>query len=150
MTDNGNSSGFLAELRERHVFKVSAIYAVVAWILVQVCGIVFESFDIPTSFLRGVIVLAVIGFPVVVVLSWIFDLTPKGIQRTSSRRATKGQPAPAGSIAVLPFLNLSDDPSQDHFVIGIYSPDSRTIQSSRSCHATLHSSTRIDQLMFVR
>lgn len=119
MTDNGNSSGFLAELRERHVFKVSAIYAVVAWILVQVCGIVFESFDIPTSFLRGVIVLAVIGFPVVVVLSWIFDLTPKGIQRTSSRRATKGQPAPAGSIAVLPFLNLSDDPSQDHFVIGI-------------------------------
>ena len=119
MTDSGNSSGLFAELRERHVFKVSAIYAVVAWVLVQVCGIVFESFDIPIGLLRGVIILAVIGLPVAAALAWILDLTPQGIQRTSSRRASRRQSAPAGSIAVLPFLNLSDDPSQDHFVIGI-------------------------------
>ena len=119
MTDNGNRTGIFAELRERQVFKVSAIYAVVAWVVVQVCEIVFETFAIPTSLLRGVIVLAVIGFPVAVALAWIFDLTPQGIQRTSTRKSARGQTAPEGSIAVLPFLNLSDDPSQDHFVIGI-------------------------------
>ncbi len=119
MTDNGNRTGLFAELRERQVFKVSAIYAVVAWVLVQVCEIVFETFAIPTSLLRGVIVLAVIGFPVAVALAWIFDLTPQGIQRTSTRKSARGHAAPEGSIAVLPFLNLSDDPSQDHFVIGI-------------------------------
>ena len=119
MTDDGHRTGLFAELRERHVFKVSAIYAVVAWVLVQVCEIVFETFDIPTSLLRGVIILAVIGLPVAAALAWIFDLTPQGIQRTSSRKAVRRQAAPEGSIAVLPFLNLSDDPSQDHFVIGI-------------------------------
>ncbi|HCK91118.1 MAG TPA: hypothetical protein DHW54_08030 [Gemmatimonadetes bacterium] len=119
MTDNGNRTGIFTELRERQVFKVSAIYAVVAWVVVQVCEIVFETFAIPTSLLRGVIVLAVIGFPVAVALAWIFDLTPQGIQRTSTRKSARGQTAPEGSIAVLPFLNLSDDPSQDHFVIGI-------------------------------
>ncbi|HIN77304.1 MAG TPA: hypothetical protein EYM97_00570, partial [Gemmatimonadetes bacterium] len=52
-------------------------------------------------------------------LAWVFDLTPQGIRRTSSRKWARGQVAPEGSIAVLPFLNLSDDPSQDHFVMGI-------------------------------
>ena len=78
-----------AASRKPIVMKVSAIYAVVAWVLVQVCEIVFETFDIPTSLLRGIIILPVIGFPVAVALAWIFDLTPQGIQRTSSRRATR-------------------------------------------------------------
>ena len=119
MIDKGNRNGLFTELRERQVFKVSAIYAVVAWVLVQVCEVVFESFDIPASLLRGIIILAVIGFPVAATLAWIFDLTPQGIRRTSSRKATRGRATPEGSIAVLPFLNLSDDPSQDHFVMGI-------------------------------
>ena len=119
MTDNGNRTGLFTALKERQVFKVSAIYAVVAWVLVQVCEVVFESFDIPASLLRGIIILAVIGFPVAATLAWIFDLTPQGIRRSSSRKATRGRATPEGSIAVLPFLNLSDDPSQDHFVMGI-------------------------------
>jgi TolB-like protein len=83
---------------------------------------------------RLVIVLLVLGFPVALLLSWAFDLTPEGIKRTddldelarqkeagSSRvtRATQVVPPPEKSIAVLPFDNFSDDMQNAYFADGI-------------------------------
>ncbi|MCZ6498261.1 MAG: hypothetical protein O6765_06015 [Gammaproteobacteria bacterium] len=71
---------FLGEIKRRKVFQVAAVYAVVAWLLVQIVATVEEPLGLPTWFDTGVIVLLLVGFPIAVVLSWAFELTPEGIK----------------------------------------------------------------------
>jgi len=73
---------FFAELKRRNVVKVGAAYAAAAWLLAQVTETVLPVFDLPNAFLRVVFIVLAIGFPVTLVLAWIYDLTPEGIQRT--------------------------------------------------------------------
>ena len=73
-----------AELRRRNVYKAAVSYAIVGWLLIQIATQVFPFLDFPTSAIRFVIALVVIGFPVVLVLSWLFDVTSKGIKRTET------------------------------------------------------------------
>src|ERR671922_2128863 len=77
-------SGFFDELKRRKVYRVAIAYVVGSWALAQGLVQVLPVFDIPNSAIRGVIALLLIGFPVALVLAWMFDITPTGIQRTSS------------------------------------------------------------------
>jgi len=70
----------LAELKRRNVFKVSTIYVVVSWLILQVVTVVFPVFDIPDWASRLVVILLALGFPVALVMAWAFDLTPDGIK----------------------------------------------------------------------
>jgi TolB-like protein/Flp pilus assembly protein TadD len=73
---------FFSELQRRNVYKVGAMYAVAGWLIVQVVTQVFPIFDIG-ALVQRIIVLAIIaGFPVALVLSWIYELTPQGIVKT--------------------------------------------------------------------
>jgi TolB-like protein/Tfp pilus assembly protein PilF len=99
--------GWFVELRRRKVFRVAAVYAVAAWLAIQVADAVFEPLGLPAWTLKLVIVLAMIGFPLACALAWAFDVTPRGIERTPPAVA-----APAESVAVLPFADLS--PGRDH------------------------------------
>ena len=73
---------FFAELKRRNVYKVGAMYAVAGWLLVQVVTQVFPIFDV-SALVQRIIVLAIVaGFPVALVLSWIYELTPQGIVKT--------------------------------------------------------------------
>jgi TolB-like protein/Tfp pilus assembly protein PilF len=67
---------FLIELRRRHVFRVAALYGAVAWLLIQVAATTFPLFDLPAWTVRGVVVVCVTGFPVAMLLAWMFELTP--------------------------------------------------------------------------
>ena len=67
---------FLGEIKRRKVFQVAAVYSVVAWLLVQVITSVEAPLNLPDWVDTFVIVLLAIGFPVAVVLSWAFDVTP--------------------------------------------------------------------------
>jgi TolB-like protein/Flp pilus assembly protein TadD len=141
-------SGFFEELKRRKVYRVAIAYVIASWALAQGLAQVLPVFDIPNSAIRSVIALLLIGFPVVLVLAWVFDVTPQGIRATS----TPGVPvarrrrnvimliaigviisAGAGffllprasarkidkSIAVLPFQNLSDEKENAYFADGI-------------------------------
>ncbi|MGB8340979.1 MAG: FlgO family outer membrane protein, partial [Chthoniobacterales bacterium] len=77
-----NLLAFFTELKRRNVYRVAAAYAVVAWLLIQIATQVFPFFDIPNWAVRLVVVLLLIGFPVALVLAWVFELTPEGIKRT--------------------------------------------------------------------
>jgi hypothetical protein len=83
------------ELRRRKVVKVAAVYAVTAWLLVQVVVTVEEPLGLPGWVDTLVIVLLATGFPVALVLSWAFDVTPEGIRQTTG---SHGAPAPGGSL----------------------------------------------------
>jgi len=76
-------SGFFEELKRRKVYRVAIAYIVASWALAQGIAQVFPVFDIPNSRIRVVILLLLIGFPIALVLAWIFDITPTGIERTS-------------------------------------------------------------------
>jgi TolB-like protein/Flp pilus assembly protein TadD len=125
---------FFAELKRRKVYRVAVAYAVVGWLLIQIATQVLPFFEIPTWEVRFVIVLLVLGFPVALILSWAFDLTPEGIKRTDdldkaqqqevagSSKTTRAAPIaapPEKSIAVLPFENFSDDMQNAYFADGI-------------------------------
>ena len=75
---------FLAELRRRHVFRVAGSYVICAWITLQTADIVFPPLMVPSWMNAVLIVLAIIGLPLVIVLAWIFDITPQGVVRTDS------------------------------------------------------------------
>lgn len=77
---------FLEELKRRHVYKVAAVYAVVAWVVIQIAATALPYLlDRPDPVIRVIIIVSVIGFPVALVLGWIFDVTPEGVQRTDAQ-----------------------------------------------------------------
>jgi len=78
---NGKPS-FWSELQRRHVYKVGAAYAVAGWLIVQVVTQVFPIFDVPALGQRVIVLLIVAGFPIALLLSWLFDITSTGVVRT--------------------------------------------------------------------
>jgi serine/threonine-protein kinase len=84
---------FFAELQRRHVYKVGAMYAVAGWLLVQVATQVFPFFEVSNAAVRWVVIAVIAGFPVALVLAWIFDLTPQGLVRTADVPASGESPA---------------------------------------------------------
>jgi len=74
---------FFAELKRRNVYKVAGAYAVVSWLFIQVATQVFPFFEIPNWAVRLVVLLLILGFPVALILSWAFEITPEGIKRES-------------------------------------------------------------------
>src|SRR6266446_966685 len=140
-------SGFFEELKRRKGYRVAIAYIVASWALAQGLAQVLPVFDISNSVIRVVIALLLIGFPLALVLAWVFDVTPQGIKATPSiasaghRRRNVVMLAATGviisaaagffllpraaarkidkSIAVLPFENLSDDKENAYFADGI-------------------------------
>jgi len=76
-------NNFFSELKRRNVYKVAVAYAVVSWLLIQIATQVFPFFEIPNWAVRLVVLLLILGFPVALILSWAFEITPEGIKRES-------------------------------------------------------------------
>ena len=74
----------LMELRRRRVFRMTAIYIVAAWVVVQVASEAFPAFNIPEGAIRYVWVVVLVGFPIAVFFSWKYDVTAAGIRRTAA------------------------------------------------------------------
>ncbi len=71
---------FFNELKRRNVFKVAVTYAVIAWLLIQVIDTVFPRLGVPEWAISGLTVMLILGFPVVLVVAWAFQMTPEGIK----------------------------------------------------------------------
>ena len=148
----------LEELKRRNVFRVSVAYVVVAWLTIQVIETVSEPLGLPDWTEAFFIVLMLAGLPVIVLFSWVFELTPEGLKKTEEVDARESVTSVTGkklnntiivvlvlslgyflwerqglveqapeqtaqvtettgetSIAVLPFVNMSNDPDQEYF-----------------------------------
>ena len=77
------TGNFFTELKRRNVYKVAVAYAVVSWLLLQAASIFFPAFDAPPWLMRLFIIVIVLGFPVALVFSWAFEITPEGIKLES-------------------------------------------------------------------
>ncbi len=72
--------GFIAELRRRAVFRTAGLYVGIVWIIIEGASVMLPAFEAPDSVLRWLIILAFVGFPVTLVLAWVFDITDQGIE----------------------------------------------------------------------
>jgi TolB-like protein/Tfp pilus assembly protein PilF len=144
---------FLAELKRRRVGKVAIAYGAIAWAVTEASSVVLPALHVPEWAMTFIVVFLMAGFPIAMVLAWVFDVGPEGIQRTEPMaqsapaaqvklrlayavavlacmaalgyvlyerglgRAHAGEPH--DSIAVMPFANLSGDPSKDYFSDGM-------------------------------
>ena len=80
---------FWQELKRRKVIRVIIGYLASAYIILELISIVAEPFGLPDWTLKLVFVLLAVGFILIVILSWIFDVTPEGIKKTESKKAMK-------------------------------------------------------------
>ena len=72
---------FLAQLRHRQVFKVATIYAVSAWPLIQIADLAVPALGLPDSVMTVLLQVFLVGFPVSLIFSWLYNFTSKGIVR---------------------------------------------------------------------
>jgi len=70
-----------AELRRRNVFKAGAAYLALGWVVVQITATLVPALNLPSSLVPIVTWIGVIGFPFVIMFSWIYELTPEGLKR---------------------------------------------------------------------
>jgi tetratricopeptide (TPR) repeat protein len=87
--DSSRFSLFLADLRRRGVTRLASIYAVAGLGIVEAFDIVGGRFQLPDWSFRVIIILAIVGFPVAMILGWIYDITSKGIVKTKPISATQ-------------------------------------------------------------
>jgi class 3 adenylate cyclase len=73
--------GLAQELRRRHVFRVGAIYLAVSFVVLQVADLTFEPLLLPSWTYTLILLLTILGFPLVLVLAWVFQLTAGGVKR---------------------------------------------------------------------
>lgn len=71
-----------SELKRRNVVRVGLAYAVVSWLLIQLAGALEPALLLPDWVDRVVTVFLLIGFPIVLIFAWAFELTPEGIKKT--------------------------------------------------------------------
>ncbi len=164
--DKGHTflSATLVELSRRKVLRTLGGYAVAVFVLLQLMDAAVEPLRLPDWVPTLVVIVLILGFPIVSMLAWLFDVTASGVRRTPSEGllshsqntilfsvmlfATAGLgyvffeyysgvfevelaleqeqaveqrafTAPANSIAVLPFADLSADQDQAYFSDGV-------------------------------
>src|SRR6266481_3910853 len=84
-----SNRNFFSELKRRNVYKVAVAYAVVAWLLIQAASIFFPAFDAPSWVMKIFIIVIIFGFPVAMIFSWAFEITPQGIKLESEIEPSK-------------------------------------------------------------
>ena len=78
----GRLSLFVTELRRRNVFRTGVAYVFLAWLILQVADVILPVFNAPTWVSRLAVALLAIGFPIALLLAWVFEITASGVKRT--------------------------------------------------------------------
>ncbi len=71
--------GLVSELRRRNVLRMAVLYVVAAWLVMQVAEVVVTLANLPTWAGRVVLALLALGFPIALLFSWFYELTPEGL-----------------------------------------------------------------------
>ena len=76
------NSGFFEEVKRRKVYRVAAAYIIAAGGIIQLASAAFPAWELPNWALRLVITLLLLGFPIALMLAWVYDITPQGVRAT--------------------------------------------------------------------
>ncbi len=70
----------IRELRRREVFRTAGLYVGIAWIAIEAASILLPAFEAPDWVMRALIITAIVGFPIALVLAWVYDITDHGVE----------------------------------------------------------------------
>jgi TolB-like protein/Flp pilus assembly protein TadD len=99
-----NPANFFGELKRRNVYRAAVAYGVVAWFLTQLTTQVFPFFEIPNSAVRFVVIALAVGFPIAMLLSWLYEFTPEGVVRTEDLHPAQARSAQRVTGRILDFI----------------------------------------------
>ena len=103
-----NVNQFFQELKRRNVYRVGIAYGAVAWLIIQVVVSIFPYLHIPDWCIPLAIWTVLTGFPIALVLAWIYEMSPEGIIRTSSSEAMEN-----------PLTTSKKKPFTSNLIIGV-------------------------------
>lgn len=89
-TRDSAGRGFFSELKRRRVTRMAAWYVASALVVIQFVQAMQDAFYLPLWLLTVAVLMAIIGLPLALLLSWQFDLTPEGILRTGAAMPASG------------------------------------------------------------
>ncbi len=120
-SDKSRLASLWQEVQRRKVVRVVVAYLLVGWGLIQIADATLDPLRLPEWAGTMVVWLVALGFPIAVILAWVLDVTPRGIEVTRNIPADdKTEDDPDNlSIAVLAFVNLSGDPDNEYFSDGL-------------------------------
>ena len=85
MPENTNNPlTFFQELKRRKVVRVIIVYSAASLAILEFVSIIEEPFGLPDWTIKLIFILLCIGLIITIVLSWIYDITPEGIEKTKS------------------------------------------------------------------
>ena len=122
-----NIKKYTAELKRRKVFKSAITYLIVAWLIAQVSDIILPTFNAPPYFMKTLIFILIIGFPITLIFAWVYELSPKGIKKFKNIETQKSLAQPTNQqlsednkkLVVLPFQNSSPGNGSNYFSDGL-------------------------------
>ena len=82
--------GLMSELGRRNIFRIALAYLAAAWLSLQVLDLVLDAFAAPGWIMQATLAAVAVGFPLVLVFAWAFELTPQGIKRDSDVERSPG------------------------------------------------------------
>ena len=77
---------FLVELQRRKVIRVAVAYIVIAWIIIQIADVILPAVNLPGWAITLTVAIAMLGFPVAITVAWLFEITPRGLERDLDSR----------------------------------------------------------------
>jgi TolB-like protein/lipopolysaccharide biosynthesis regulator YciM len=93
--------GFYQELKRRRVMRVATLYIVLFWPVIQIADILSPALELPPITMRYLLIAFVSGFPLALILSWLFDLNRTGMVRVTAESGAETavrQPALIGRL----------------------------------------------------
>jgi len=72
---------FFEELKRRNVVRMAALYVIASWLILQIADVLFDALELPSVWVRLVLAVLILGLPLALIFSWVFEMTPEGIKR---------------------------------------------------------------------
>jgi len=85
---------FWQELKRRNVVRAATVYLITAWLLIEIITTILPLYEAPNWISQIAVILIATGFPIAVIFAWIFEMSPKGMVKTTSVES-KENPLPA-------------------------------------------------------
>ncbi len=83
---------FLAEIVRRRVHRVAMAYIAIGWMALEATDMLGPLLGLPEWAIWLVLTLVTLGFPVAIILSWVYDLTSDGLVQTEETPASAQAP----------------------------------------------------------
>ena len=124
-------TAFFADLKRRNVFRVAAGYVVASWLVIQVVETIFPAFGFGDAAVRIIVIVLGIGFVPVLILAWVFELTPEGLKK--EKDIDRSKPIAGGSgnrlnLVIIGLFALS---------LGFFAFDKLVLEPGRTAAASL-------------